>query len=162
TRGPKPVRALKEVGLTPSKVAEAPTTEGVIAALRDEPVQGRTIGVQLYAPTNEPLVQFLRGAGADVRTVLPYVYSPAADGEQVANLIGRLAGGAIDALVFTSSPQVDRLYEVAAERGLEATLAEGLGRTRVAAVGPVVADNLRGRGARVDVCPEQGFVMKNL
>ena len=70
--------------------------------------------------------------------------------------------GEIHALVFTSSPQVDRLYEVAAERGLGAVLTAGLGRTRVAAVGPVVAENLRRRGARVDVCPEQGFVMKNL
>jgi hypothetical protein len=26
----------------------------------------------------------------------------------------------------------------------------------------VVADNLRQKGARVDICPEQGFVMKNL
>jgi hypothetical protein len=26
----------------------------------------------------------------------------------------------------------------------------------------VVADNLRQRGGRVDICPEQGFVMKNL
>jgi uroporphyrinogen-III synthase len=32
----------------------------------------------------------------------------------------------------------------------------------VAAVGPVVAETLRRRGARVDVCPEQGFVMKKL
>src|SRR5438128_400391 len=34
TRGPKPVRALKELGLSPSLVAETPTTEGVIARLR--------------------------------------------------------------------------------------------------------------------------------
>src|SRR5438132_3903825 len=36
TRGPKPVQALKQVGLTPSKIAEAPTTDGVIATLRPE------------------------------------------------------------------------------------------------------------------------------
>jgi uroporphyrinogen-III synthase len=64
--------------------------------------------------------------------------------------------------VFTSSPQVDRLFEVAHERGLEALLRQGLERTRVAAVGPVVAENLRQRGAPVHICPEQGFVMKNL
>src|SRR5436190_13945088 len=29
TRGPKPVRALKEVGLAPTRVAQVPTTEGV-------------------------------------------------------------------------------------------------------------------------------------
>jgi uroporphyrinogen-III synthase len=162
TRGPKPVRALKEVGLSPSKVAEAPTTEGVIATLRPEPLRGKTVGVQLYAETNPPLTEFLAQAGAVARPVLPYVYAPAADAERVADLIARTARGELDVIVFTSSPQVDRLYEVAAERGLETELRQGLGRTRVAAVGPVVADNLRRRGARVDICPEQGFVMKNL
>jgi uroporphyrinogen-III synthase len=162
TRGPKPVRALKEVGLTPSRVAEIPTTEGVIAALRHESLQGKTVGVQLYAETNLPLTGFLQAAGATVRPVLPYIYAPAADGERVADLIARMAKGEVDVIIFTSSPQVDRLYEVAAERKLGDMLRQGLEKTRVAAVGPVVADNLRHRGARVDVCPEQGFVMKNL
>ncbi len=162
TRGPKPVRALKEIGLTPAQVAEAPTTEGVIATLRQEPLQGQVVGVTLYGGPNPPLVAFLESAGATVRTVLPYVYAPAADSDRVADLIARMAGGGVDVVVFTSSPQVDRLYEVARERGLESTLQQGLERVRVAAVGPVLADNLRERGARVDICPEQGFVMKNL
>jgi uroporphyrinogen-III synthase len=162
TRGPKPVRALKEVGLAPGLVAAEPTTEGVIAALRQEPIPGKTVGVQLYAESNPPLTEFLEEAGATVRTVLPYVYAPAAEAARVADLMERMARGEVDVIVFTSSPQVDRLYEVAAERGLETALRQGLERTRVAAVGPVVAENLRRRGARVDVCPEQGFVMKNL
>jgi uroporphyrinogen-III synthase len=162
TRGPKPGRALKEVGLVPTVVAEAPTTDGVIATLRKEPLRGQMVGVQLYSESNPPLVEFLESAGAAVRTVLPYVYAPAADAERVAELIGRLARGEVDVLVFTSSPQVDRLFDVAHERGLEAVLRQGLERTRVAAVGPVVAENLRGRNAPVHICPEQGFVMKNL
>jgi uroporphyrinogen-III synthase len=162
TRGPKPVRALKEVGLVPFKVAEAPTTEGVIAALRPEPLPGKTVGVQLYAEANPPLTQFLEEAGAKIQTVLPYVYAPAAEAERVVDLIARLVRGEIDVMVFTSAPQVDRLFEVAAERGLLEDLGRGLEITRVAAIGPVVADNLRRRGARVDICPEQGFVMKNL
>jgi uroporphyrinogen-III synthase len=162
TRGPKPVRALKEVGLAPTLTAEAPTTEGVIATLRHEPLRGKTVGVQLYSEANPPLTEFLESAGATVRAVLPYVYAPAADAERVAELIGRLAAGGLDVLVFTSSPQVDRLFEVAAERALEPMLHAGLQRVRVAAVGPVVADNLRQRGAPVNICPEQGFVMKNL
>ena len=162
TRGPKPGRALKEVGLAPALVAEAPTTDGVIATLRREPLKGQTVGVQLYSESTPPLTEFLEAAGAAVRTVLPYVYAPAADAERVADLIGRLARGEVDVLVFTSSPQVDRLYEVAQERGLEALLRQGLEKTRVAAVGPVVAEDLRGRGAPVHICPEQGFVMKNL
>jgi uroporphyrinogen-III synthase len=93
---------------------------------------------------------------------MPYVFAPAADDGRVAELIDRLGRGEVDVLLFTSSPQVDRLYEVAAKRGLEELLRQGLARTRVAAVGPVVADDLRRRGAPVHVCPEQGFVMKNL
>jgi uroporphyrinogen-III synthase len=162
TRGPKPVRALKEIGLAPTKVAESPTTDGVIAALRQEPVQGRTVGVTLYGEPNPPLVQFLEKARATVRTVMPYVYAPAADAERVSSLIQRMARGEIDAILFTSSPQVDRLYEVATECQQLELLKAGLDRTYVAAVGPVVAEDLRTKGARVDICPEQGFVMKNL
>ncbi len=162
TRGPKPVRALKEVGLAPALVAEAPTTDGVIATLRHEALGGQTVGVTLYSEPNPPLVQFLESAGAMVKTVLPYVYAPAADAERVVELIERMARGEVNVLVFTSSPQVVRLYEVAAQRGLEAKLCQGLERTRVAVVGPVVAENLRRKGAPVHICPEQGFVMKNL
>jgi uroporphyrinogen-III synthase len=162
TRGPKPARALKEIGLTPTLTAAAPTTDGVIETLRGEPLRGQTVGVQLYAETNAPLLQFLTSAGATVSTVLPYVYAPQADAERVSDLIERMKAGTVDAVVFTSSPQVDRLYEVARERGLEESLRQGLQRTRVAAVGPIVAEALRGHGATVAICPEQGFVMKNL
>jgi uroporphyrinogen-III synthase len=162
TRGPKPGRALKELGLAPTKVAQAPTTEGVIATLRQEPLTGQAVGVTLFGEANPTLEQFLTQAGATVRTVLPYVFAPAADDERVVDLLGRLHAGAVDVLVFTSSPQVERLYEVAARRGLEEVLRQGLARTRVAAVGPVVADDLRRHGAPVHVCPEQGWVMKNL
>jgi uroporphyrinogen-III synthase len=162
TRGPKPVRALKEIGLNPTLIAETPTTDGVIATLKNLPVKGQTIGVTLYGEPNPTLVQFLEDVGATVRTVLPYVYAPASDGDRVAELITRLAKGAIDVIIFTSSPQVDRLYQVAAEKGLENELRQGLMSARIAAVGPVVADNLLEKGAKVDICPDQGFVMKNL
>ena len=162
TRGPKPGRALKEVGLAPREAARTPTTEGVIETLRNHDLSGLAVGVQMYSPENPALMEFLRAAGASAWPVLPYVYAPKADTERVADLIGRMGRGEVDVLVFTSSPQVDRLYEVAAEKGLEAELQQGFERTRVAAVGPVAADSLRQRGAHVDVCPEQGWVMKNL
>jgi uroporphyrinogen-III synthase len=157
-RGPKPVQALKEVGLAPSIVAAPPTTDGVIATLKAQPLTGTTVGVQLAGVPNPPLIQFLTDAGATTMPVLPYVYAPAADAERVVELLAKLARGAVDAIIFTSAPQVDRLYDVAAERQIEVNLS----RTRVAAVGPVVADALRRHGAPVHVCPEQGFVMKNL
>jgi uroporphyrinogen-III synthase len=162
TRGPKPARALKEVGLAPREAAAAPTTEGVIETLRRHDLNGLAIGVQLYSEDNPPLKEFLRAAGASFWPVRPYVYAPKADDERVAELIGRLGGGEIDVMAFTSKPQVERLCEVAVEGGLQRELRQGLERTRVAAVGPVVGECLREHGIRVEICPEQGWVMKNL
>ncbi len=161
-RGPKPVQVLKEIGLLPTRVAPTPTTEGVIAVLRNESLQGLTVGVTLYGEPNPLLEQFLISAGAYVHTVMPYIYAPATDDDRVADLIAQLERGAVDVMLFTSSAQVDRLYEVAERRGLQDALRNGLARTRIAAVGPVLAEHLRQRGAKVDICPEQGFVMKNL
>jgi uroporphyrinogen-III synthase len=162
TRGPKPGQALKEIGLKPTLVAAAPTTDGVITTLKRQDLAKTTIGVQLYSESNAPLTEFLSEAGAKVKTVQPYVYAPAADADRVADLISRAAGGAVDVIVFTSSPQVDRVFEVAAERQLDAQWRRALDRVKVASVGPVVGENLKHRGVKVDIQPEQGFQMKNL
>jgi uroporphyrinogen-III synthase len=162
TRGPKPGRALKELGLVPTRVAPQPTTEGVIAALATEALADRIVGVTLYGEPNPTLEGFLATAGATVRPVRAYVYAPAADDERVLDMIQRLAMGEVAAVVFTSSPQIDRLFEVAQKRGVEVVLRQGLGHTCIAAVGPVVVEGLRARGLTAAVCPEQGFQMKNL
>jgi uroporphyrinogen-III synthase len=162
TRGPKPGRALKELGLTPTRVAPQPTTEGVITALQAEPLAGRTVGMTLYAEPNPVLESFLTKAGATVRPVLSYVYAPAADDQRVLDVINQLAAGTVTAIVFTSAPQIDRLFEVAGKHGVETVLRQGLARTCIAAVGPVVVEGLRERGLTATVRPEQGFQMKNL
>lgn len=161
-RGPKPGQAMREIGLKPNIIAGTPTTDGVIATLKQEALAGKSVGVQLYSESNPPLTDFLTQVGANVRTVQPYIYAPAADTDRVAELISSAAGGKIDAIVFTSSPQIDRLCEVAAERTLEEDWKRALDRIKVASVGPIVSDTLRAKGARVDIQPEQGFQMKNL
>ena len=112
--------------------------------------------------SNPPLLEFLAAAGAAVHTVLPYVYAPASDAGRVVELIDRLESGAVDVLVFTSSPQWTRLEEVAKASGRQETLRRGLEHVCVASVGPVMTETLHRAGVRVDVCPERGFVMKNL
>lgn len=162
TRGPKPLSALKAVGLFPYRTSEAPTTDGVIATLRKESLRGKSIGVQFYCEPNPALCEFVHSMGAECHSVQPYAYAPASDAERVESLIREMAKGSVDVLVLTSSPQVRRLYEVATANRCEAELRSGLQKTQVAAVGPVVAETLREHGSRVDICPEQGFVMKNL
>jgi uroporphyrinogen-III synthase len=161
-RGPKPGKALKEVGLTATMTAAAPTTDGVITSLRDVELRGLTVGVQLYNESNPPLEQFLRDAGATPITVRPYIYAPASDAERIVQLFQAMAEGKVDAIVFTSSPQIDRLFAVAKEAEATELLMAGFARTLVAAVGPLVQEQLQKHGVTVQVCPEQGFVMKNL
>jgi uroporphyrinogen-III synthase len=162
TRGPKPVRALKELGLTPFKIAAAPTTDGVIETLKQEALQDVDVAVQLFSDVNPPLTEYLAIAGARVHPVLPYVYAASADASRVVDLIERMATGRVDCVVFTSSPQVDRLVEVAVEHKIEHVLREGWMRVKIAAVGPLVQEKLIAVGARADIVPVQGFQMKNL
>jgi uroporphyrinogen-III synthase len=160
-RGPKPGRALQEMGLKPELQAVEPTTEGVIATLDGLDLRGRRMAVQLYGEDpNARLMTYLSGRGVTPETVAPYRYASHSDDRQVQSLIGRLAMGEIDAITFTSSPQYRRLVEVADKNGLRAQLATGLGKTVVAAVGPVVAEAMRRDGVRVDMMPEESFFMK--
>src|SRR5437016_5815349 len=81
TRGPKPARALREIGLTPGLRAERPTSEGIVAALAQGELPGRRVAVQLYPDAPTLLVDFLADAGALADPVWPYVYLPAVGGE---------------------------------------------------------------------------------
>ena len=159
TRGPKPARALRELGLRSDLAAEPPTTAGIIAALGAQNLAGRVVGVQLYGrEPNAALVEFLRAAGASVRTVAPYVYADAADDAAVRALLARMAGGELHAIAFTSTPQVQRLFAVAPAPEVQAALA----RTLVAAVGPVVAATLARHGVSAQLMPAESFFIKPL
>jgi uroporphyrinogen-III synthase len=163
TRGPKPARALHELGLSPTLPAAVPTSQGIIEALEPLDLRGRRVGVQLYGEVpNRLLVDFLERAGATVRVVAPYIYAPASDVSRVVGLIDALADGGADAIAFTSASQIDRLWQVAREVAQEEKLARGLARVRVAAIGPVAADALGARRTRIDIIPEKSFVMRRL
>jgi uroporphyrinogen-III synthase len=163
TRGPKPARALRELGMRADIPADVPTSDGVIAALMALDLKGRQVGVQLY-PDNlhTRLLGFVAAAGATADPVLPYVYASATDDRRVVELIESLAAGGIDVIAFTSAPQVRRLIAVADAAGVTDRLREGLTRARVAAIGPVVAGELEKFGVRVEIAPKDSFFMKPL
>jgi uroporphyrinogen-III synthase len=163
TRGPKPERALRELGLKSDLRTAAPTTEGLLATLSALDLRGRRVGVQLYPGAPETrLTGFLQGAGAEPDTVLPYVYASAAEDQHVIELIDRMAGGGVDVIAFTSSSQVERLFEVAKSAQREERLQNALQATAIAAVGPVVAEDLRRRGLEVTITPDHSYFMKPL
>jgi uroporphyrinogen-III synthase len=159
TRGPKPARALRELGLRAELPAATPTTAGIIEALRGRDLRGRRVGLQLYGTDpNTPLVDFLRGAGAEVLPVAPYIYASEADDRAVLGLIGRIAAGEVDAIAFTSARQIERLFDVAAPDDVRSALR----RTLVAAIGPLAAQALTDHGVHVDLMPEGAYFLKPL
>ena len=71
------------------------------------------VAIQLYPDASPIVVDFLGNAGALPDPVWPYVYLPSAGGEEILRLIEEIAAGHIDAVAFTSSPQVGRLFAMA-------------------------------------------------
>ena len=163
TRGPKPVRALREIGLSPDITASAPTTAGLIETLTAEELRSRAIGVQIYGQEpNAELLSFLKERGAVAYVVAPYVYASEADDRQVEMLIRQMANGEIAAILFTSSPQVQRLARFANRADLSDILTTGFEKTRIGAIGPIVRNELESHGLQVSIFPDGPFTMKPL
>jgi uroporphyrinogen-III synthase len=163
TRGPKPARALREIGLAPGLAAATPTSEGVVEALAPEDIHGRPIGVQLYPGDGPgPLLASLRARGAALTPVTPYRYASQAETAQVVSAIEEMIAGRVDVIAFTSTPQVERLFVVAEKAGLEPELKQAFARIGVASIGPVVEEALHRRGVSQMVQPEAAFHMKPL
>jgi uroporphyrinogen-III synthase len=160
TRGPKPVRRLRELGLKPDVAAKAPTTAGVIAALSAGDLAGRRVAIQLYPDATNELIDFLAAAGATPDPVLCYVYGSQSDDAQVIDAIDGMAAGRVELITFTSSAQVRRLVDVAQAHGRERALREALGRTTIVAVGPVVARAIEAAGGKVSIAPSESFHLK--
>jgi uroporphyrinogen-III synthase len=159
TRGPKPARALRELGLQSDLAAEVPTTDGVIALLSHHDLKDRSVGVQLYgSDPNERLIHFLVAAGARPFAVAPYIYADKSADEAIKEIAARLLRGDVDAMAFTSMQQVTRMFDVLGD----ATARDALGKTMVAAVGPVVAESLTKRGINVQLMPDDAFFLKPL
>ncbi len=163
-RGPKPGRALREIGLEPQQTTEKPTSEGIAEMLSRLDLKGHRLGLQLYPDKDHSaLIGAISAQGADVDPVLPYVYDAKAADTNIVTAIEEMAHGRIDAIALTSSGQARRLFEVAKAHGCEARLREGLSKTPIASVGPVVSDELATHGLRAAIAPAEGaYFMKPL
>lgn len=163
-RGPKPVRALREIGLEAQVVTETPTSEGIAEMLSREDLKGHRVGLQLYPDKDHSkLITAITSHGATVETVLPYIYDAQAAETNIVSAIDEMAHSRIDAIALTSSGQVRRLMDVARAHGCEDRLRAGLAHTPIASVGPVVSDELKSNGLRTDIYPtNDAFFMKPL
>jgi uroporphyrinogen-III synthase len=163
-RGPKPGRALREIGLEPRQTTEKPTSEGVAEILSRVDLRGHRVGLQLYPDKDHgALIGAITAQGAEVDSVLPYVYDAKAADDNIRTAIEEMASGRVDAIALTNLGQIRRLIEVARANGLDQRLRDGLERTPIASVGPAVSDELKSHGLRTDIYPaNDAFFMKPL
>ena len=164
TRGPKPGKALREIGLEAQTTTEKPTSEGVAETLSRLDLKGHRIGLQLYPDKDHgALIGAIKAQGAEVDTVLPYVYDTKAADANIVTAIDEMARGRIDAIALTNLGQIRRLLDTAKKHGWEEKLREGLARTPIASVGPAVSDELKSHGLRTDIYPaDESFFMRPL
>ncbi|HKW90261.1 MAG TPA: uroporphyrinogen-III synthase [Methylomirabilota bacterium] len=157
-RGPKPVGALREVGLAPALTVPEPNTWRDVLAEMDRrlPVQGRAVAVQEYGARNEELVNGLQRRGAQVSTVALYSWALPEDPGPLRDAIERVASGGVDVVLFTSATQVANVFHVATEMGRAEAVAHALGSSVVvASIGPVTTAALEEHGVEPDIHPQR-------
>jgi uroporphyrinogen-III synthase len=151
-RGPKPTGALRTRGVRIDRAAAEPfTTHETLEAIKDLELGGARVIVQRYGVVNTELDHALQARGAEVVEIPTYRWSLPQDTKPLAELIGALERGEMDAAVFTNAEQVRNLFAVAGKLGKAEPLRAGLNATLVASIGPVASAALRDAQIKVSV-----------
>jgi uroporphyrinogen-III synthase len=167
-RGPKPVAALRELGVPIAlQVPEPNTWREILQVLDDNaerfPLRNRQVAVQEHGEPSPELYAGLRERGAEVFPVSVYQWALPEDAAPLRDAVVALSRRQIDVVLFTSSVQVDHLFQIAEEMKLRKELVSALNLAMVASIGPVTSETLRGYGIRVSMQPthpKMGFLVK--
>lgn len=153
-RGYKTVNALKKLGFVPQVRDDDGSTTGLLRGLQAYDLRGQTALVQLHGEPAPRLLAGLAAAGATVREIQPYRHTPPAPGA-LAELLGDILEGRVDAVAFTSAPQFRFLAEYASTEGRLAELVKTLEqRVLAVSVGKITSEALREEGISRIVMPE--------
>ncbi|APO42749.1 uroporphyrinogen-III synthase [Paenibacillus xylanexedens] len=154
-RGYKTVNALKKRKLTPLVRDDDGSTDGLIREFAPHDLAGKKVMLQLHGETAPKLVAWLEEQGAIVRQVLPYRHVPPEE-EELEQLLNEILNFEVDAVAFTSGPQVRFLTQYAASQDkLEPMLAAFRQGVIPASVGKVTANSMREEGIEALVIPEE-------
>jgi uroporphyrinogen-III synthase len=149
-RGPKPLAALRELGVAGARAVPEPHTSrevlGVVGGLGLPP--GALVAVQEYGAPVPALADGLRARGFRVLRVPVYRWALPDDTRPLQAAAARVAAGAVDVALFTNSAQVEHLFRVAEDAD---RVRAGLRRAVVASVGPVTSEALEAHGVPADL-----------
>jgi uroporphyrinogen-III synthase len=155
-RGPKPVTALKELGLQAEFTVPEPNTwrEVLVTVERVIGLGRKRVALQEYGIPNPELVAGLQRRGASVETFSIYRWALPEDIDPLRAAIKKISNGEADVALFTNGAQVDHLFQVAIEDDSEEELRRALKKIVVGSVGPVCTEVLQQFGIEPDVVPE--------
>lgn len=140
-RGPKPVAALRELGVNPALVAPEPNTWRELLQITEGRPE-RHIAVQEYGRSNPELIEGWRARGAEVTSLRVYQYALPEDIEPLQMAAQRLAAGDFQVALFTTAVQIEHLAQVARRLDLEAQVLDALRGCLVASIGPTTTEAL--------------------
>jgi uroporphyrinogen-III synthase len=157
-RGPKPVAALKELGVPVTLAVPEPNTWRDLLRVLDEnmnsvPLRDRRVAVQEYGSANPDLLAGLAERGAQVTRVPVYQWALPEDTTPLRKAVETIARGEVDVALFTTSIQVAHLLQIAAEMNLEQDVRRAFARIVIGSIGPVTSEALREHGIAPDFEP---------
>jgi uroporphyrinogen-III synthase len=154
-RGPKPVAALKELGLEPAITVPEPNTwREVLAALdAGTTIRGKQIAVQEYGIPNAELVSGLEQRGATVKTIAVYRWALPEDLAPLRGAIETILRGDAQVALFTNGAQVEHLFKLAAYDKADEKLRLACKNLVIGSVGPICTQVLQEFGLKPDIEP---------
>src|SRR5580704_913602 len=169
-RGPKPVAALKELGITPAVTAPEPNTWRELLTALDQnaatlPLKTKRVALQEYGAPNPELIGSLAERGAKVTQVPVYEWSLPEDLQPLRDAVTALTNGKIDVALFTTSIQIIHLLKIAAEMGKQKETVAAFAKILVGSIGPVTSEELHAHGIAADLepsHPKMGFLVNEV
>lgn len=159
-RGPKPVKALRELGVPVTVAVPEPNTWRELLSALDESDQatsldGARVAVQEYGISNERLLAGLAARGATVQPVPVYRWALPADRRPLLDAIREIIARTVDVALFTSATQVHHVMTAADDADLGSELRAAFAEVVVASIGPVCTEALQASGLAADLEPSR-------
>lgn len=166
-RGPKPVAALKLVGLKATVTVPEPNTWVDLLSALDtyRPVMGLRVAVQEYGVSNPDLLKALGQRGAEVVPVPIYKWALPEDLGPMRHAVDEIIAGRVSVLLITNAAQVDHVMQVLEQEGKVELFRAALKKLVVASIGPTASERLRYHGWPVDFepsHPKMGILVKEV
>lgn len=157
-RGPKPVAALKKLGITPTLIVPEPNTWVDVVSTLDEyrPVKGLRVAVQEYGSSNPEFLEALRVRGADVFPVPVYKWGLPEDLAPLRQVLADVVAGDISVMLITNAAQIDHVMQLLEQEGKVPLFREVCKTIVIASIGPTASERLRHYDLPVDFEPSHG------